>query len=210
MATVPHARTPQPIIDTVEAVLAGRIGGLPPARIEILVAQRLGSALPTDLSITTVLEDLVAAGRGEWVSSTRSGWRMRLFADGESAPELPAGTRNYEALQNSPLNDTGYVNTFPYRQIDYLHDGRVIISAVSLTRNAAAMQGKNWLHDNDMVRETHIERNLGGGRWGVVDAYTTVGKDAQIRHFDVVAAQLRAQKQTQQRDRGGAAGREIA
>ena len=201
--TMPHARTPQPILDTIEAVLRGKPLGLAPSTIEILVARRLGPALPKDIQLPAVIEDLVATGRGEWVSS-RGSWRMRLFADGEIAPELPAGTKEYEALDHSPLSDREYVNAFAYRQIDVLADGRILISAVNLTRISAAQQALNWLHDNQMVKESRVERNLGRGKWGVTDIWSRTGRENTTRHHDVVAAQLRAQRQTREVGDSGA------
>src|SRR5262249_17238430 len=118
-------------------------------------------------------------------------------------PTLPAGATAVEAAKGSALGDPNYVNTFPYRQIDYLENGRVIITAVNLTRSTAATQASNWMRENEMIRETHIERNLGRGRWGVVDSWVR-GRDNAVRHHDVVAAALRAQRQSKGApERGG-------
>ncbi len=200
MATVPHARTPQVILDEVERVLTLKPAGMAPAQIEFIIAQRLGPAWPSGLHVETILEDLVSAGRGEWVTSSRSAWRVRLFGLDEVAPTLPAATAEFQSPEGSPLAEVGYVNNFPYRQIDVHYDGRAVISRVGLTRNATALQAKNEIHDSEVVRETRIERNLGGGRWGVTDTYLRVGQGT-VRHYDIVATQVRAQQA--QRDSSG-------
>ena len=155
-----------------------------------------------------MLEELIQNGRAEWVSSSRGPWSVRLLGSNEVAPRLPAATAAYEALAGSPLAEDSYVNLFPYRQVDILSDGRVLLSAVSLSRSAAAEHARTWVHDNELARETRIERNLGHGKWGVTDSFVRVGHDTPtVRHFDVAATQMRlqrAERETEAREQGSA------